>query len=80
MTLEAWSNSYEAYLAIFRGIFFVLALYTSIISGVNTLGILVAWHNRNCQGAVNWVKVPVYVTILWSIYALLGYCIEIGRL
>jgi hypothetical protein len=80
MTLEVWINTYEAYLAIFRGIFFVLALYTSITAGFNMLGMLTVWHSNNCRGTVSWQKISIILTIHWSIYALLGYCITVGRM
>jgi hypothetical protein len=57
MTLAEWQNSPEAYLALFKGLFFVIGMVLSINGFFGIMGGLFRWHSNNCSHSFKWSRI-----------------------
>ena len=73
MTMEQWSASNLAYLAITTWVTFVIALLYSLLGAFNMIALLIRWHNDKCAQNISATKVIYAVVTYWSIFAILNY-------
>ena len=73
MTIEQWSATPEAYLAILTLIALVLAIYYTIRAIMGAAAMLTKWHRSDCRYDIHWGTMTFKMTFLWTTFAVLKY-------
>jgi hypothetical protein len=79
MTIELWYSTYEPYLATTLLINFIVALYITINATFSFIARMVKWQVHECCFDVNWIKLNTVMTILWTIFAIQIYFLNVIR-